>query len=68
MEQPPRTDHAGEVIRLIDRVLAEESIVLDGLKKAVEQNGISEQEAIQRFSAYRRGLRGERIGGPDNAA
>lgn len=54
-----RIDHAGEVIRMIDHVLAEEAIVLDGLKKAVEQNGITEQEAIQRFNAYRQGLKGE---------
>lgn len=59
MEQKPKVDHAAEVIRLIDHVLAEETVVLDGLKKALEQNGITEQEMIQRFNAYRNGLRGE---------
>jgi hypothetical protein len=60
MEQRPRIDHAGEVIRIIDRVLAEESVVLEGLKKALDQNGITEQEMIERFNAYRQGLKGER--------
>ena len=65
MEKQPRPDHAGDVIRLIDRVLAEEDVVLDGLKKAVEQNGMTEQEAIRNFNAYRAGLHGEK---PNDAA
>ena len=50
MEQKPHTDRCGELIRMIDHVLAEEGVVLDGLKKIVEQNGMTEQEMIAAFN------------------
>lgn len=48
-----RRDHASEAMRIIDRCLAEESIVLDGLMQRVLQNGGIDSDGMEaRIAAF----------------
>lgn len=41
-----------ESLSEIDAVLAEEDVIWDGLHKAIEQNELTEAEALERMKAY----------------
>lgn len=56
VDMSERINHADEAIRLIDAVLAEEGVVLDALRKAVERNWLSQDEADSQFQAFHDGL------------
>lgn len=46
-------DHAGDIIRIVDKCLAEEAVVLEGLMLRVMQNGgMDEQEMEARITAF----------------
>jgi len=44
-----RIDHAREAMRIIDEGLAEQDRQFEALEKAIEQNGIEEDEANQLY-------------------
>lgn len=41
-----------EILKVIDDCLLEEEIVLEGLQRAVAQNGMTQREADANFQAY----------------
>ena len=49
-----RINHADEIIKSIDKVLAEEATLQDGLEWAVEHGWMSEEESAQCLRLFQR--------------